>query len=77
MQRSELPKTMWVKVERAFFYAGRIQQPGSEIELPRMFALEMIAVHKAIGLPNGAAPALAAAEPPTGKPIRKGGDDAR
>lgn len=40
-------QTKTVRVERAFFYAGKPTKVGDVIDLPHVFALEMIAAHKA------------------------------
>lgn len=40
-------QTKTVRVERAFFYAGKPTKVGEVLPLPHVFALEMIAAHKA------------------------------
>lgn len=62
-------KTVSVVVVRAFFYQGAVLPVGSSVELPRVFAMEMVAADKVRVGPAGPgsqspAPSLqAAAEP--------------
>jgi hypothetical protein len=41
------PEKQEVRVERAFYFNGKPTKVGETIELPRIFASEMIAAHKA------------------------------
>jgi len=78
--RRNQPANLRVRVDRPFYYLGRVQTAGSEFELPRGFASEMIAVHKATLIDGAApvpAPATVAGAAPVSTPDKhKGGKDA-
>lgn len=68
-----------VRVERAFYWQGKPTKVGEVLELPGIFAREMIAAHKAVAIAAKAAPEVdnkpAASERPAVD--RKGGTNAR
>ena len=62
-----LMKTMRVKIVRPFYYDRKVQKSGDIVELPAVFAVEMIAANKAEGIEPEPAPATAPTEEETPK----------
>lgn len=76
------PVTLRVRVLRSFYNQGKPVAVGSELDLPRQSALELIATHKVELAPVPVAVALAPAAPAQAgteakaEPKPKGGKDA-
>lgn len=78
----KLPEKQSVRVERSFYFKGEPTKVGEEIELPSIFAREMIAAKKASALePKAAGSAVVDNKPVAaekGEPAkRQGGVNAR